>query len=52
MVAAKLKVNQKKKGVFLGMLLGALGASLLRNMLSGKLVIRAGEGAITAGHDY
>ena len=33
---------------FLGMLLGTLGASILRSMLEGKGVIRAGEGLIRA----
>ena len=41
---------KEQKGGFLSMLLGTLGASLLRNMLSGKGVIRAGEG--TARVDY
>ena len=34
---------QEKRGGFLSMLLGTLGASLLRNILTGKGVIRAGE---------
>ena len=37
---------------FLGMATATLGASLLRNMLTGKGVIRAGEGAITADQDF
>ena len=36
---------KEQKGGFLSMLLGTLGASLLRNMLAGKGVIRAGEEA-------
>ena len=32
------------RGGFLGMLLGTLGASLLGNLLTGKGIIRAGEG--------
>ena len=43
---------KEQKGGFLSMLLGALGASLLGNILSGKgvnkkgkVIIRAGEGA-------
>ena len=32
------------------MLLGTLGASLLRNMLSGKGIIRAGEGTTRVGY--
>ena len=35
-----------QKGRFLSMLLGALGASLLGNFLTGRGVNRAGEGAI------
>ena len=37
-------------GVFLSMLLGTLGASLLGNMLPGKGINRAGEGFIRAGN--
>ena len=44
----------KNKGGFLSMLLGTLGASLLGDVLSkglsGKSVIRAGEGTIRAGY--
>ena len=39
--------ENQQKGVFFGILLGTLCASLLRNMLARKGVIRAGEGAIT-----
>ena len=45
----KKEVKEKKCG-FLSMLLGALVASFLGNMLSGRSVIRAGEGAIRAGY--
>ena len=38
---------KEQKGGFLGMLLGTLGASLLRNLLTGKGTIRAGEGVIS-----
>ena len=31
------------------MLLGTLGASLLKNILAGRGIIRAGEGVIRAG---
>ena len=31
------------------MLLGTLGASLLRNVLTGKATVRAGEGTMRAG---
>ena len=34
------------------MLLGTLDASLLGNLLTGKGMIRAGEGTITAGKDF
>ena len=44
---------KEQKGGFLSMLLGALGASLLRDLLtknlSGRGVTRAGEGIIRAG---
>ena len=45
----KNEVKKQKCGFF-SMLLGTLGASLLRNMLAGRTVIRAGEGAIGAGY--
>ena len=37
---------KEQKGGFLSMLLGTLGATLLGNILAGKGVIRAGDGAI------
>ena len=43
---------KEQKGVFLGMLLDTLGASLLRNLLTGKGTIRAGEGTIRANQDF
>ena len=36
--------TKEQKGGFLGMLLGTSGASLLGNLLSGKGIVRAGEG--------
>ena len=42
--------TEEQKGGFLSMLLGTLGASLLRNLLAGKGVIRVGEGTIRAGY--
>ena len=39
----QFKIKQKKKGGFLSMLLGTLGASLLGNMLAGKGINRAGD---------
>ena len=41
----KNKVKGQKAG-FLSMLLGALGASLLGNLIAGKGTIRVGEGTI------
>ena len=41
---------KEKKGGFLSMLLGTLGASLLRNLLTGKGIYRAGEGIAKAGY--
>ena len=35
--------TKKQRGGFLSMLLGTLGASLLRNLLAGKGIIRAGS---------
>ena len=43
---------KEQKGGFLGMLLGTLGASLLENILAGKGVATAGEGANRAGQDF
>ena len=43
---------KEQKGGFLGMLLGTLGASLLGNLLTAKITIRAGEGTITADEDF
>ena len=42
--------GKEQKARFFSMLLGALGANLLGNMLSGKVINRAGEGIIIA--DY
>ena len=36
--------QRNKKGGFLGMLLGTLGASLSGNMLAGKRIVRAASG--------
>ena len=43
------KAKEEKWG-FLGMLLGALCASLLGNILAGKGLNRAGKGVIRAGY--
>ena len=37
---------------FLGILLGTLGASLLRNLLAGKGTIRTGEQTVRAGQEF
>ena len=42
----------QQKGGFLSMLLGTLGASLLRNMLTGTDTIRSGEGMGSAGQPF
>ena len=49
---AKTNKNETKeqKGDFLPMLLGNLGASLLGNLLSGKVIVRAGEGIVRVGY--
>ena len=41
--AIKNQTNEEKGG-FLSMLLGTLGASLLRNLLTGKGILKAGSG--------
>ena len=43
---------KEQNGGFLGMLLGTLGASLLGNLLTGKNIVRAGEGTIRAGENF
>ena len=43
-VTKSIKNETKKKGGFLSMLLGTLGASLLGNLLAGKGVVRARSG--------
>ena len=40
---------KEQKGEFFSMLLGALGANLLGNRLTGKGIHRAGEGIVRAG---
>ena len=41
--------TKEQRGGFLSMLLGALGASLLGNLLTGKGMMRAGKGIVRAG---
>ena len=43
-VTKTIKHETEQKGVFLSMLLGTLGASLLGNLLIGKGILRAGSG--------
>ena len=43
---------KEQKGEFLSMLLGALAASILRNSLTEKGVIRAGQGVKRAGQNF
>ena len=43
---------KEQKSRFLSILLGTLGASLLGNLLTGKGVMRAGEGTIRAGQNF
>ena len=47
----KFKEAKEQKRRFLSMLLGTLGASLLGNLLTGKEVMRTGEGRIRAGQN-
>ena len=44
--------QKNKKGGFLSILLGALSASLLANLLTGKGTIKAGENTVRAGQDF
>ena len=52
----QLKMKQKKdilkKGAYLEMLLGTLGASILGNLLTGRSTIRAGEDTIIADQEF
>ena len=41
--------TKEQRGGFFSMLLGRLGSSLLCNLLSGKRMMRAGEGIVRAG---
>ena len=41
--------TKEQRGGFLSMLLGTLGASLLGNLLTGKGIMRAGDGIVHAG---
>ena len=41
--------TKEQRGGFLGMLLGTLGVSLLDNLLTGKVIMRVGDGIVHAG---
>ena len=41
--------TKEQRGGFLSMLLGTLGASLLRNLLTGKGIMTMGDGKVLAG---
>ena len=43
---------KEQKGRFLSMVLGTLGASLFKNLLTGKSTIGAGESTIRVGQDF
>ena len=43
---------KEQKGRFLPMLLGTLASSILGNELSGRGLIRGGEGVIRAGQNF
>ena len=43
--------SKKQRGGFFSMLLSTLGANLLSNMLTGKGLIRAGEGTAKVGYE-
>ena len=51
MLAKLLRMKQKYKGGFLGILAGILGSNLLGNLLTSKGVMRASEGTIKVGQD-
>ena len=44
------KEVKEQKGGLLSMLLGTLGSSLVRNILTGKRKYRTGEGIVRAGY--
>ena len=53
MSVKQIKLNQKnQKGGFHGKLLGIFIASFLGYMLSGKLVIQAGERTVRSSQDF
>ena len=43
---------KEQKGGFLSMILGTLGATLLRNLLIGRVTIIAGEETIRSGENF
>ena len=44
----KYKIK-KEKGEICGMTLGTLGGSMLGNVLTGKVILKAGKGVVRAG---
>ena len=48
----KHEIKKKEGAGFLGMLLGTLGASMLGNVLTEKVVLRAGKYILRAGIGY
>ena len=44
--------KKEQKGGFLSMFLGTLGASLLANLLTGKVTIRASKSIYRPGWDF
>ena len=42
---------KEQKGVFLSVLIGTFGASLLGNLSAGKVTIRVGEGAVATSRE-
>ena len=48
----KNEAKEQKEGTLLSVLLGTLAASILANELTGRGVIRAGEGNIRASENF
>ena len=52
-VSETIKNKAKKQiGEFIGIILVTLGASFLRNLLTGKGTIRAGKGTVETGENF
>ena len=50
--AVKNEANEQKEGTLFSMILRTLAASILTNALTGRGVIRAGEGNIRASENF